>query len=441
MKLSYKLLALTLAIGIGTQSQAAVIAVIDSGTDLNHQDLSQKKWFNPKDIDDAVDNDDNGYIDDVNGWNFAESNNKLYDKSLTGTFSRDCYKYFEVQTRLLQGTSTEEDKIWMKEAQSNEKLMTELGTFANFVHGSHVAGISARNADQAKLMVIKLIPTKRPTVGPGSNKASDAVIKTALKLLGAAQGKALAPIGKYVETSKARIANCSFGISTKAAKNVIGPILKIFLKREATPEELETYSIFFVGEVTKSQAVLMSSKQTLFVIAAGNDGADNDQFPASPTNIKLDNTISVAATMGYSKLASFSNYGSTMVEVAAPGVGIESTIPGNEYLTISGTSQAAPFVANLAGMAVDENPKLTNAEVKQILMATVDQKDFLKGKVVSGGIVNTNRALMAAKLSRTMSVQEAINSSKLQVTDINESSSKWNHASEGFVMPLPTFFE
>ena len=455
MNLSKLIVAASLAVMIAAPSHAAVIAVIDSGTDLNHKDLTNKRWYNPKDIDDAVDNDDNGYIDDVNGWNFAESNNKLFDKTLLGTFSSDCYKYFEVQTRLLKGTGSAEDLAWIKEAQANEKLMTELETFANFVHGSHVAGISSRNADKAQLMIIKLIPTKRPTIGPHQKMdelsqafagfakagASDAVIRQALKLLGAAQGKALAPIGKYVETEKARVANCSFGLSTKAAKGVLAPILKMLMRRDATPEELETYSIFFVNEVLKSQSILLTSKQTLFVIAAGNDGSNNDVYPASPTNMKQDNTISVAATLGYGKLASFSNYGEKMVEVAAPGVGIESTIPGNLYLTVSGTSQASPFVANLAGLILDENPALTNAEVKQILMGTVDLKDFLKGKVASGGIVNTNRSLMAAKLSRTLSVSESISSSRLQVNDVQENPTKWNtNGYEGFVMPLPTLF-
>lgn len=443
MKLHNGLFIALLALSISTQSRATVIAVIDSGTDLSHKDLVNKKWTNPKDIDDAVDNDDNGYIDDINGWNFAESNNKLYDKSLVGTFSRDCYKYFEVQTRLLKGLGTEEDKVWIKQAQQDEKLMTELETFANFVHGSHVAGITARNADKAEIMVIKLIPTKRPTIGPKpqGKMAGDTLIRAALKLLGAAQGKALDPIGKYVEAEKARVANCSFGLSTKAAKNVIGPILKILLRRDSTPEELETYSIFFVGEVMKSQATLLKSKGTLFVIAAGNDGVNNDLYPASPTNIKQDNTISVAATLGYTKLASFSNFGEKMVEVAAPGVGIESTIPGNEYLTISGTSQASPFVANLAGLALDENPKLTNAEVKQILMGTVDMKEFLKGKVQSGGIVNTNRAIAAAKMSRTMSIGEAVTSARMQVNDIHEAPTKMEASGyEGYVIPLPTLF-
>ena len=455
MKLIKALFTLAIVTGLGCSAQAAVIAIIDSGTDLNHPDLINKQWTNPKDIEDAVDNDDNGYIDDVHGWNFAENNNKLYDKSLVGTFSQDCYRYFEVQTRLLKGTGSPDDIAWIKSAQKNESLMAELETFANFVHGSHVAGIASRDSAAAQLMIIKLIATKKPTIGPhqrnemhaqtmrGDSRlaVSDKLVRTGLKLLAAQQGKALAPIGKYVQVNQARVANCSFGMSTNAAKTVLAPILKILLRREATPEELTTYAIFFAGEVLKSQATLVSSKQTLFVIAAGNDGMDNDQFPTSPANVKQDNTIAVAATLGYSKLASFSNYGNTMVEIAAPGVGIESSIPGNQHLTVSGTSQASPFVANIAGQVIDANPKLSNPQVKEILMATVDFKDFLKGKVVSGGIVNPERATLAARLSTSMSVSLAVSAARAQVGDVTESRRSPTSEYEGYVMPLPTLFE
>src|SRR5690606_10906985 len=111
---------------------------------------------------------------------------------------------------------------------------------------------------------------------------------------------------------------------------------------------------------------------TLFVLAAGNDGMDNDRFPTAPANVKLDNAITVAATMNNEDLASFSNYGARMVDVAAPGVGILSSVPGNDRLHLSGTSQAAPYVSNVAGRIVDANLALRPAQIRTILMETVD---------------------------------------------------------------------
>jgi hypothetical protein len=249
-------------------------------------------------------------------------------------------------------------------------------------------------------------------------------------------------IGRYVAEKKARLANCSFGTSTAAAKRMLGPILKGLLRRDPTPQELDAYAIYFVGETVKAAGTLVNpSRGTLFVIAAGNDGMNNDQYPTSPANIKQDNTITVAATSGYTKLASFSNYGARMVEVAAPGVGILSAIPGNQYVTVSGTSQAAPFVTGVAGMMIDANPALSNADVKRILMGTSDQKSFLRGMVTSGGIVNAGRAMLAARLATTMDVAKAMESARMQVTDVQagfyESADFGN---EGYVIPMPGLF-
>jgi len=446
-----------LALLVAHSSHAAVIAVIDSGTDLTHPELKDKNWSNPIDIDDAVDNDDNGYIDDIHGWNFAENNNKLIDKKFLGTFSPDVYKFFEVQTRLLLGTGTDADRAWMNAARNNEQLIGELETFANFVHGTHVAGLVAKNAEKAQVMVLKIMPTKRPAAKAklaefsaaisgiqfaGMNQ--DQLIKMGLKALASQQAKSLAPIGAYVGLEKARIANCSFGTSVAAIKTILPQLLKMVLRRDPTDAEVDTYSKYLVGEIVEaSKSLVTPALDTLFVIAAGNDGTNNDELPTSPANIKMDNTIAVAATLGYQKLASFSNFGEKMVEVAAPGVGIKSSIPGNQYLTVSGTSQASPFVANAAGLLVDANPNLTNAEVKRILMETVDMKDFLKGKVRAAGIVNTSRAVTAGKLALTMQLSDAVRESRMMVNDVNPGFMPFIDQTDedsALVLPLPSLF-
>jgi subtilisin family serine protease len=164
-------------------------------------------------------------------------------------------------------------------------------------------------------------------------------------------------------------------------------------------------------------------------------------FPTSPANLRMTNTITVAATLGYQKIASFSNYGEKMVDVAAPGVGIESAIPGQQYLTVSGTSQASPFVANVAGLLIDANPNLSNSDLKKILMQTADLKDFLKGKVVSSGIVNTDRAIMAAKLALTQQLDQALEAARVQINDVQSQQFMGVKNEENtFVLPLPMLF-
>ena len=457
--MKYTLILATLALGLSFQAKATMMAVIDSGTDFSHPELSAHKWVNPIDIEDGVDNDNNGYIDDLNGWNFADDNNKLYDKSFLGTFSDDTYKYFAVQTRLLRGTGTQEDLDWIRAKQKDATFIENLETFANFVHGSHVTGIMSKNSPDAIVMALKIMATKRPAGLGGTSSTPSAppaacgetvsvpepLINAGLKLLASQQGKPMVAWGKYVDLEKARVANCSFGVSTKAAGGVLLPLLQTILKCTPSDAMLQKYSIYFVKQVIESQKVLVTSApHTLFVIAAGNDGSDNDVLPASPANIKADNTITVAATLDYAKLASFSDYGNTTVEVAAPGVGIESTIPGNMHLTVSGTSQATPFVANVAGQIIDADPSLSNADVKKILIETSDLKDFLKGKVVAQGIVNPARAVTAAKMVKSMGIQDAITMSRAQVSDVvpgvilNKSGILPDY--EGYVIPLPTLF-
>jgi subtilisin family serine protease len=183
----------------------------------------------------------------------------------------------------------------------------------------------------------------------------------------------------------------------------------------------------------------------MYVIAAGNDGTDNDTISSAPANVKANNTITVAASLGVSSLATFSNYGATMVDLAAPGVGIRSTVPGGLYMQISGTSQATPYVTNIVGQVMDTNPKLSIAEVKKLVLGTVDKKDWLAGKVVSGGIANPDRALFAAKLTMSGSdLDSAIAQSRTHVADIAPTQSELavqSHASEVHAVRMPSFIQ
>src|SRR5262245_36867853 len=97
------------------QAHAVTMAIVDSGTDLKHVDLIKKAWINTGEINNNnADDDHNGKVDDYNGWNFAEDNNKVIDYSYLGTFTKECYKFFEVQLKIMNGTATAEDKAWMK---------------------------------------------------------------------------------------------------------------------------------------------------------------------------------------------------------------------------------------------------------------------------------------------------------------------------------------
>lgn len=138
---------------------------------------------------------------------------------------------------------------------------------------------------------------------------------------------------------------------------------------------------------------LASDKGILFIAAAGNDGNDNDANASYPASYQLDNIISVAATDNRDQLASFSNYGRTKVHVAAPGVKILSTVKGNDYALMSGTSMATPHVSGIAALLLSTNPSYTVAQVKDILIRSSDKVRGLSRKVVARGRVNVYNAI------------------------------------------------
>jgi thermitase len=104
----------------------------------------------------------------------------------------------------------------------------------------------------------------------------------------------------------------------------------------------------------------------LLVAAAGNDGDSTLNYPAAYPEV-----VSVAATDNRDQRASFSNANSD-VEIAAPGVDVESTYTGGLYMTLSGTSMATPHVAGVAAVIADLNPSANAATLRSKLDAAVD---------------------------------------------------------------------
>ncbi len=147
----------------------------------------------------------------------------------------------------------------------------------------------------------------------------------------------------------------------------------------------------------------------ILVASAGNGGDDqigdnNDVTPQYPANYNLDNIISVAATDQNDSLATFSNYGTTSVDVGAPGTNIYSTVADTnaifsdgsdeKYEYYSGTSMAAPHVAGLAALIQGYNPNLTVAQVKNAILNTGDTVSSL-ATTTTGKRINAQKALHA----------------------------------------------
>lgn len=250
------------------------------------------------------------------------------------------------------------------------------------LHGSHVAGIigAKRNnnvgingvADNVKILTVRLVPD------------------------GDERDKDVANAIRYAADNGAKVLNMSFGKSYVYNKQAVDDAIKY-----------------------------AESKDVLMVHAAGNDSEDNDIEPNFPmkyyTDVKGDTTgianawITVGATGLYldnELLADFSNYGKKTVDVFAPGVHINSTVPDSKYKEEQGTSMAAPVVAGLAAMIRSYYPNLSAVETKQIIMESVEKPNQLvQVKVgedasktvrladisVTGGIVNAYNAIIKAE--------------------------------------------
>lgn len=250
------------------------------------------------------------------------------------------------------------------------------------LHGSHVAGIigAKRNnnigingvADNVKILTVRLVPD------------------------GDERDKDVANAIRYATDNGAKVINMSFG--------------KGYAYNKQTVDDAIKYA---------------ESKDVLMIHAAGNDSEDNDIEPNFPmkyyTDAKGDTTgvanawITVGATslrLDSELLADFSNYGKKTVDVFAPGVRINSTIPDSKYKEEQGTSMAAPVVAGLAAMIRSYYPTLSAVETKKIIMESVEKPDQLvKVKVgegatktvrladisVTGGIVNAYNAIIKAE--------------------------------------------
>lgn len=157
------------------------------------------------------------------------------------------------------------------------------------------------------------------------------------------------------------------------------------------------------GAINSALNTAISNARTaghLIVAASGNGGSDgrgdnNDSIPSYPASYTQDNIIAVAAIDNDNRLATFSNFGATSVDLAAPGVTIASTYNSatNSYVYLNGTSMATPHVTGAAALVWSRNPTWTYSQVRSKLLSTTKPLSSLAGKTVTGGCLNANNAV------------------------------------------------
>jgi len=188
---------------------------------------------------------------------------------------------------------------------------------------------------------------------------------------------------------------------------VINASLGYHYTAPVTPSFLQLYDPLY-------QAIQYADQQGVTVVAAaGNSGTtgstsgsgqDLATTPVFPAAFRLPNMIAVAAVDSAGNLASYSNYGASTVDLAAPGSNITTTgLPsqGNYINFASGTSFAAPFVSGVAALVAGQHPEYSAEQVVQRVVSTARPLPGLAGKVTSGGIVDAYLALKAGQTDQT----------------------------------------
>lgn len=455
--------------------QNIVVGVLDSGVEYFHEDLKNNMWVNPKEkADDKKDNDKNGYVDDIHGWNFVTDKNG-------NNYAEDSYELTRQFAKLHRFFQTPSNKT------SNAKEYKRYLTLANEFYPTRSKYELSKTMAQARLdyMTPRVNALNAVAGDVVASKATLAALDTdnALALEGLQifndmnekdyRGKKVSQVTKsYINRLEAQIKgaenslkysynvdyNPQEGIGKKYGNNDVnglasfhgthvagiiaaewdngkgmmgtggGSNVKIMGVRivpdgderdqdvangirYAVDNGAKILNMSFGKLVDDNSPLVMDafkyaeSKNVLIVKAAGNNNLDVDQttlYPLTLVNGKQysPTTITVGAnTRDADDLrARFSNWGRAAVDVFGPGTQIYSTVPGtNKYQFAQGTSMASPAVAGVAALVWSHYPKLTAKDIKQILIETVNKNDQLKEYAVSGGVVDSYKAVQRAE--------------------------------------------
>ena len=155
--------------------------------------------------------------------------------------------------------------------------------------------------------------------------------------------------------------------------------------------------VAFYGPLAEAIAYA-NTHNVVFVTAAGNDGINNDITPSYPASFREPNELSVASVDRYGSLPSFSNFGASTVDIAAPGVDIISDVPTSISPTglesLDGTSMSTAYVSGVAALVASAFPTATASQIVTRIDSTAKLLPSMAGKTISGGMVDAFNAVV-----------------------------------------------
>ena len=454
----------------GKKGVKVIVGIVDSGVDIEHEDLKGMIWTNPKEIPgNGIDDDKNGFIDDVHGWNFL--GNAVHENlEMTRIVKKGDDGSAEYKEALAQYTKKYEDAL--KDKEQVDALLNYHNTIKKELKKTtykleDLSSITSAdpNVLQSKKVMAMIFNNAGPTFDPEAelNEYNDQVYdQLNYNLNKEYDGRKI--VGDNPEDIKDNHYgnNIVFGPDKQKALHgthvagIIGQIRGNNLGGDGVTNNVEILTVRAVpdgDEYDKDIALAIryavdngakvingsfgksfsphkkwvydaikyaAKKDVLIVHAAGNDGYNIDEtkninYPNdSEDNIKefANNLITIGAInkeYGETVVAPFSNFGKINVDVFAPGEEIYATVPNNKYKYLQGTSMASPNAAGVAALIRSYYPKLKAAQVKQILM---DSGVALPSKVVLGENPNPQEkpvAVSSVESSRTAKMVNAYN--------------------------------
>jgi subtilisin family serine protease len=441
-----------------------IVAVIDSGIDISHEDLDGVVWTNRKEIpNNGIDDDKNGYVDDIHGWNFL---GKSYNEQLeyirilargdtsSPAFAKAKKMYDEEYQGALQ-TKQRIDELVQQKKNAHATISAFLGkedytmaevakiesTDEKVAEAKSVLGfLAARQLTDKRLSealeyytdqlnynlnkdfngraIVKDNPYDITDTKYGDNnvmpiKKSESHGTHVAGIIAAERnnGKGANGVANNVEIMAIRAVpngdeyDKDIALAIRYAVDNGAKVINTSFGKSFSPN----------AEWVREAIVYAAKKDVLIVNAAGNDSKDldnieNETFPNDAMGVGAeiaDNFLTVGALAeeyGSYMVAGFSNYGKVNVDVFAPGDDIYSTTPENEYDFKGGTSMAAPATAGVAALIRSYYPKLSAAKVKSIIM---ESGLPIPAKVIVGGDPNNVKAF--GELSKSAKMVNAYN--------------------------------
>jgi subtilisin family serine protease len=313
----------------------------------------------------GVDDDGNGYVDDHHGIAFDRQSRR--SSAPLRPLSHDQLARQAELTRLFQGSADLASGIASTEASFYRKtrenlqpvetapFLESMELYADYVHGTHVAGIVAAGNPAVRLLHVRM----EPHVGLLPEVPDEERM--------AAFARSFAESVAYIRKADVRIANLSWGLSRAGIEQAF---LAHNLEPDPAARRTRVDHLFAMAETAMREAIA-SAPEILFVVAAGNNDIDLGFAQAVPAGLDLPNVLTVGAVDAAGRQTGFTSTGQD-VDLHANGYQIESVVPGGARVRFSGTSMAAPQVANLAAKLLALHPRLTTAQLADLIRRGAD---------------------------------------------------------------------